>query len=245
MIILMDIGNSRIKWGWLDEQGLHSGQSLPVAGDFEAILTGAWSKRSKPRRVVVSNVAGDALAQKLNRWLQAHFGISVEWVTSLSHGYGVTSGYLQPECLGCDRWVALVALRHGWNGPACVLDVGTAATFDLIDGNGLHQGGAIIPGLELMTKVLMANTAGINNLAPTGASGLGNNTADAIHIGALHAIVGMAERLRKQAAQTLGAHVIGILTGGNAPQVAACGDDWLLVPDLLLRGLAIIAREEK
>lgn len=240
------MGNSRIKWGRLDQQGLRPGRPVPTAGDFEAALAAAWSGLAPPRRVVASNVAGAEVGRRLDRWLNAGFGIGAEFVASRPEGYGVVNGYREPERLGCDRWVALVALRRGWRGAACVVDVGTAATFDLLDGEGRHRGGAIVPGLELMARSLVANTVEITNAASSWADKgwLGDNTGAAIRCGSLNAVAGMAERLRQQACRELGENVAGILTGGGAVSVAAClGGDWRTAPDLLLQGLAVIAGE--
>lgn len=244
MIILLDMGNSRIKWGRLDGQGLRPGRPVPTAGDFEDNLAAAWGG-APPSRVVASNVAGADVGRRLDRWLNAAFGIGAEFVASRAQGYGVVNGYREPERLGCDRWVALVALRHGWQGAACVVDVGTAATFDLLDGAGRHRGGAIMPGLELMGRALAANTAEITfAVAAEEVDWLGDNTGAAIRCGALNAVAGMAERLRRQASRELGEGVAGILTGGGSAEVAAClDDDWRTAPDLLLQGLAVIAGE--
>lgn len=245
MITLVDIGNSRVKWGWLDGQGLQVGQPLPTMGDLVQALSLAWAELPPPRRVLVSNVAGAELGLSLDRWLHSRFGIAADSVSSRSQGYGVINGYREPQRLGCDRWVALVALRHGWRGAACVVDVGTAATFDLLDGAGRHRGGAIIPGLRLMARALVSNTAAITGVETADASWLGDNTGAAIHSGALNAVAGMAERLRRQASKLLGEDVAGILTGGDAPPVAASlGGDWQTAANLVLQGLAIMAQGE-
>lgn len=244
MIILLDMGNSRIKWGWLDGTMLHSGQPLANNGDFCQALQEVWRDLPAPQRVVASNVAGAERGQALDRWLQQRYGIRPEFAAARTQSHGVSNGYREPGRLGCDRWVALVALRHGWPGAACVLDAGTAATFDLLDPHGRHQGGAIIPGLQLMARSLASHTAQIGDTAPAGGWQLGDHTAAAIHCGALHAVAGMAERLRRQASQSLGQPVAGILTGGDgAALAAALGPEWRLVPDLLLQGLQIIAQE--
>jgi type III pantothenate kinase len=244
MIILLDIGNSRIKWGWLDGATLQSGQPLANSGDFCQALEAAWRELPAPQRVVASNVAGAERGQALDRWLQQRYGIRAQFASARAQAHGVSNGYREPIRLGCDRWVALVALRHGWPGPACVLDAGTAATFDLLDSAGRHQGGAIIPGLQLMARSLASHTAQIGDTAAAGGWQLGDHTGAAIHCGALHAVAGMAERLRRQASQTLGQPVAGVLTGGDgAALAAALGPDWSLAPDLLLQGLRVIAQE--
>ncbi|BBL71556.1 type III pantothenate kinase [Methylogaea oryzae] len=244
MIVLLDAGNSRIKWGRLEGQGLRPGAPVPTQGAFEAALASAWEGMGEPSRVVASNVAGAEWGRRLDRWLRARFGIGAEFVASRAQGYGVTNGYRDPARLGVDRWVALVGLRHGRQGAACVVDVGTAATFDVLDGAGLHRGGAIMPGLELMGRSLVANTVQITDAEAADAGWLGDNTGAAIRCGSLNAVAGMAERLRSRACRELGESVAGVLTGGGAAEVAACLDgDWRVEPDLLLRGLAVIAGE--
>lgn len=242
MIALLDIGNSRVKWGWLDVAGVRTGPPCATSGDIKQHLSTEWT--TPPSRVLVSNVAGPVLQQRLQAWLQTRYGVCAEFVTALPQGYGVTNGYKEPQRLGCDRWLALLALRHGWQGAACVLDVGTAATFDLLDEHGLHRGGAIAPGLNLMARALVDNTVAITSLALNEADGLGHATDQAIHCGALNALAGLAERLHRQAGHALNRPVSAILTGGDAPLLASClPEDWRMAPDLVLQGLAVVARE--
>ncbi|TAN49313.1 MAG: type III pantothenate kinase [Methylococcaceae bacterium] len=242
MIALLDIGNSRVKWGWLEGAALHTGRPCATSGDIEQHLSMEWT--TPPRRVLVSNVAGPTLQQRLDAWLQTRYGVCAEFVRALPQAYGVTNGYREPRRLGCDRWLALLALRHGWQGAVCVLDVGTAATFDLLDGNGLHRGGAIVPGLNLMARALVDNTVAITSTVLSEADWLGHATDQAIHCGALNALAGMAERLRRQACRELNQPVSAILTGGDALLLASClPEDWQMAPDLVLQGLAVVARE--
>lgn len=241
MIALLDVGNSRIKWAWLSGGVLRVGRPLPRSGDWRRELAEAWDGAPPPCRVVVSNVAGNTFADDLQSWLRERYDLAAEFAAPLVQGYGVRNGYREPQRLGVDRWLALVALRKRGPLPACVLDAGTAATFDLLDANGVHLGGAIAPGLRLMAETLTANTAQICSAEAGQAAGLGDHTAAAIRCGAINALAGMAERLRQQAAITLGQSPAAVLTGGDGPMlVPHLEADWHWVPDLVLQGLAVL-----
>lgn len=161
-------------------------------------------------------------------------------------GFGVINGYQQPELLGVDRWLALIAVRHHHPLPAVIVDFGTALTLDVLDGDGRHRGGLICPGLNLMYQSLGNGTAGIaiDGEKIEGDSILGQSTRTAVRLGIHHAVLGMIERvmhkLQKEWPQL---HVI--LTGGDADEVALrLSAPVHRVPDLVLKGLAVVSQQQ-
>ena len=98
----------------------------------------------------------------LSDWLQSHFGIAPEFARTARFAAGVTCGYEDPSRLGVDRWLAMLAARQLSNRPFIVFGLGTAGTADFVDGDGVHKGGFIVPGLRLMTEALFAGTADVH-----------------------------------------------------------------------------------
>jgi type III pantothenate kinase len=145
-----------------------------------------------------------------------------------------------------DRWLAAVAGYHAAGGACCVADIGTAATFDAVTGDGQHLGGFIVPGPELMMRCLWGGTADLaERTASSGeAAGapLADNTRDAIERGCHLAVAAFVDRGVEEVRRRLGVTPALLLTGGAAAVIrphllTSCQ----VVPDLVLRGLAILA----
>jgi type III pantothenate kinase len=212
MILVVDAGNTRVKWG------LHDGVSWwrkgwAPCGEL-AQLDSQWPPDGAPQRILVSCVAGADLSQQL-RVLFSRWNVEVEWITAQAFQCGVTNGYRNPAQLGCDRWAALMA---AWRraGRACVVvNAGTALTVDALDSSGFFCGGLIVPGLSAMQRALAANTAAL-----TVAAGRFEDfpvcTADAIYSGALSAMAGAVERALVALAARTGAAPDCLVSGGDA-----------------------------
>jgi type III pantothenate kinase len=127
------------------------------------------------------------------------------------------------------------------------VNIGTAATIDGVDGSGRHLGGVIIPGPDLMVDSLLKNTNGIAPRAETGSIGVSvfaDNTLGAIHQGARHAVAATAERAAEAMRTQLGEQPQLVLTGGASADVGRLiRVPHVVTPDLVLRGLAVLARD--
>ncbi|MFO7278248.1 MAG: type III pantothenate kinase [Pseudomonadota bacterium] len=250
-VLLVDIGNTRVKWARLGSRGpgrphaaVHVGWS---ARDFERFV---FRDAEGIERVLVSNVAGEQVARHLTAAARRRLGIRAELVRSVRSAGGVTTRYAEPWRLGVDRFVAAIG-AHDLVGAraACVISVGTAVTLDLVDAAGVHRGGAIVPGPRLMIESLLHNTDGIGKRARGDrrrSRGLfARGTREAIEQGARHAVAAVIDRFVAEARAELGTRPVVLLTGGAAPEIrpllrTRCRD----VPDLVLRGLAVLARSE-
>ena len=213
MIVAIDVGNSRIKWGLHDGAGWAARGVLATA-EFsrlgEAAL--AWPQTA---RVVVCNVAGGELGRRIGDMLAPKHGEIVHFQAAAECG-GVKNGYQTPTQLGADRWAALVGARSLCLRDCLVVCAGTATTIDRLDAAGNFRGGAILPGFDLMRSALAGNTAqlplaeGVFCDAPT-------NTMDAIVSGCLNAQLGAIERMYAAIADLPGACCL--MTGGAAPRL--------------------------
>jgi type III pantothenate kinase len=154
---------------------------------------------------------------------------------------GVTNAYSDPGQLGADRWAALIGARHLHAGACLVVNAGTATTIDLLGGDGVFRGGAIVPGAELMKWSLEEKTAGLAR-APGRFAAEPRNTADAIETGCTLAQVGAIERMFAR----LEPGAVCLLSGGAAASLSGrLGVPLRVVENLALEGLARIAAERQ
>ena len=246
--LLVDIGNTRLRWCSSD-----GGQCGPAAvrdyakPEVADQLAGEWRDLPLPARVVVSNVAGDALTQAVKRMAQTLWAVDAEFIKAGRRACGVTNGYTHPERLGPDRWAAMIAAHHLFKGPKCIVDCGTATTMDVLDAGGKHLGGLILPGLTMMRRALVGGTSGlyVDEAAPSlPKTLLANETSDAIQGGTLYMLIAALDRISEDIASELSGELWRVITGGDAPALLP-----LLAyshshePDLVLKGLALIAGE--
>ncbi len=230
MILCIDSGNTRLKWG------LRDGAAWAAQGAVAHALVPTLDLPQVPARIVACNVAGDTGAAAIAA-LALRCGVAVEWVRSQAAQCGVTNRYEAPEQLGADRWAALIGARSLQAAACVVVMCGTATTIDVLDGDGVFQGGLILPGLDLMRAALADSTADL----PTARGeyrALPRNTFDAIASGAIQATLGAVERM----AAPLGKNVECIVAGGAAslltPYLAL---PHRVVDNLVLEGVACIA----
>ena len=188
MILYLDCGNTRLKWGLrADSEWLATG-ALPIAEVAQLIAR-------LPPSIHIERAVGCIVAgASVRNAIEAAVPAAVEWNTSRDRQCGVSNGYEDPAKLGADRWAALIGARGLHQGPCLVISAGTATTIDVLDNKGMFQGGLILPGLELMRGALATNTAQLP--AETGTyRTLPRNTRDAIASGAIHGTLGAIERL--------------------------------------------------
>ncbi|MFN5746471.1 MAG: type III pantothenate kinase [Methylococcaceae bacterium] len=242
--LLVDIGNSRLKWAWSFGTELEAGPAF--SSDITTLaddLKRFWGDRpSPPAEVYLANVAGADRAAVLSDWLMAQWGLVPRLVRSEPHRCGVVNGYDQPQQLGVDRWVALVGLQAYYGGPACVVDCGTAITLDMLDENGRHRGGLIAPGHQTMIRALLTQTAGIALTDyPAGAELLGRSTTAAVAGGVFLACAGLIEKAVAHL-NCNGSPLRLVLTGGDAAEIGGHLSIPFLRDELLvLKGLLTIA----
>jgi len=236
MILAIDCGNSRLKWGLHDTGAWRSTGSIPLA-DI-ARLSKKWRRIAPSAKVVVANVAGPSVRRRLEAILAGR-PIAPAWVQAKRRECGVTNAYGKPAQLGADRWAALIGAWSILHGPCLVVAAGTATTADVLKSDGTFAGGAILPGLELMKRSLARDTAGLP-FAKGRFSRRPRSTADAIETGCLLAQAGAIERMF--AAMEPGS--VCALTGGAASRIAR----HLSIPvrlenSLVLAGLVRIVEE--
>jgi type III pantothenate kinase len=245
-VLLVDVGNSRVKWahcerGVLDAQQAAEHAAWTVSDWRAALFAGATAER-----VVAASVAGGASLAALDAAARVATGRGIERISTQREAAGVVNGYAEPGLLGVDRWLAAIGAYRRAGGACVVADIGTAATVDVVAHDGRHCGGYIVPGPRLMVASLLQGTSNLASFHATSPPGAGpvfaDNTRDAIERGCRVALAAWLDRCVADAARLLGTAPRLLLTGGALPEVLpyleARGEE---VPDLVLRGLAAVA----
>lgn len=237
MRLLVDIGNSRIKWA------LEAAGDLSAPGGFarprvdhDDAWEQAWGHLA-PVGVTACSVAGRQSVAVLRDWVERRWAVPFGEVRARERCGPIINAYADPASLGADRWANLLGARAAL-GPvdSIIVDAGTAVTVDALCADGRHLGGAILAGLS-------ASRAGLRSAAPAlpaahdEAPLPSDNTAGAIGGGTLIGLAGAIERV----ATAVGGRLTAperILTGGDAERLAPWLDAvWKVDPVLTLRGL--------
>lgn len=236
MKLLIDIGNTRLKWAlardgqFLDQGAIsHEGEPAGVLAQLPAArLSACW----------IAQVTGQAQEATLREAVRSQYACACEFARSSAQWHGLANAYREPERLGVDRWLAMIAAWHEQRGAACVIDAGTALTADVIGADGRHQGGFIAAGLQAQQSAVLGTTRFAFRQDVDYQSGLGRDTESCVRQGALLACLGAIER----AARAAGPAARGLITGGDAPLLSReLPDHWQLRPLLVLEGLAALS----
>jgi type III pantothenate kinase len=232
---LFDLGNSRLKLAPLRDGKV--GEAIAIAHDGDAFEPG-WRQRLPTGFDVagVATVAPPALAVQLLDALPSRcHRISIARTQAAMAG--VRIAYAQPQRLGVDRFLALLAARARFAQPALVVGVGTAMTLDLLDASGRHVGGRIAPSPALMRAALHARAAVLP--ADGGRYGeFATDTDDALASGCEGAALGLVARSMEAATALLGSAPVLLLHGGGAPALLPRLGPSVHAPALVLEGLA-------
>lgn len=246
MILLIDVGNSRIKWRLLRGDGTLSPVDAYAhnGADPRQWVGELWVGMDRPDKLIVANVAGNRVAHAIDAWAQRYWRLEPRFAVSKIHELGVHNGYDSPEHLGVDRWVAMIGARTVTQQNCVVIDCGTAVTADALTAIGDHLGGVILPGVRLMHAALYKNTALAIQQPPDGIVVLGTNTRDCIWGGTVYALAAAIDRLSAEMAAAMNGPAVNLLTGGNgAALLPYLRGDYRVEPDLVFIGLTQIARQ--
>jgi type III pantothenate kinase len=249
-IVAIDIGNTNITVGLFLDGKEDSVQSLPGAdeAEFRSALQTAWEKipvleaSAEGRRdgvIVVSSVKPawtDSVRQVAQEDLHEKILVIGD---DIPLPMSIWSD--EPHQVGTDRIVAAAAAYAVVEDAVVVADFGTAVTIDLVDANGIFQGGVILPGFEISARALSDHTAQLPKItvhrpeAP-----YGRNTADAINAGLYYSVIGAMEEIIRRYADTVGRWPQTIMTGSAA---ATIKDDCPFVdnyvPHLVIMGIVL------
>ncbi|SFW36451.1 type III pantothenate kinase [Nitrosovibrio sp. Nv17] len=241
--LMVDSGNTRVKWGLHDGNGwIERGSAAQADG---ALLGRQWREMEAPDHILICHVAGVAAKNGLVEAL-SHWEIEPQWISAATYQCGVRNYYADPAQLGSDRWAALVAAWDLQRQGCLVVDAGTALTVDALSDTGEFLGGIIIPGMDMMRAALAAHLVPLTAAELSGGAfrDYPDSTADAVASGGVHALAGAVERMAGLLAATLGHVPDCLLCGGAAQQLQPRLElNATVVENLVLEGLLLIARE--
>ncbi|MCW8828133.1 MAG: type III pantothenate kinase [Gammaproteobacteria bacterium] len=246
MKLLIDLGNSRMKWAEMRDDRLdgygscsyHERENWPAALDCV----------DRPERVYFASVAADELNSRLEAYLQARWGSCAVRLFSQQTCCGVHNGYEQPLRLGVDRWAAMLAAYRLCRGPLCVIDCGSAMTVDALDGSGRHLGGLILPGVQLQQRSLLQGTARIGDAQGDLDTGRmwGRNSAACVQHGSVHAMAALVEHSARDLARQLPGTVKVVMTGGDALLIMSLLEREVVYEEhLVLQGMSMMVRQQE
>lgn len=250
MILEVDFGNTRLKWRILDSVTLaciDRGAVLQILELLPALHAKGYYRFVFCR---VCSVRGCADNAQLSAVIKDGFGLNTVYARSFKQLAGVISGYMQPEKLGVDRWLAIVASYQQTKGASVVIDCGTAITVDFVTQSGRHLGGNIAPGLQLLSSMLKTGTQLMRDITEPKAvdnQQVGVSTETAVAEGVRSMFVGFIREQLNVARARLGDSFSVICTGGDSALVRSFFDDAIVDEDLVFIGLAIACpyREEE
>ena len=253
MMLLVDAGNTRIKWRIVEDQQLIATGVTRTVDWVE--LNAAWQP-FKPAQAVLSCVAAASVHAGLAELLQQR-GIEAHWLLAERERHGVLNHYTAPEKLGADRYAGLIAASRLKLGDCVVASVGTATTVDQLNRNSAFLGGIILPGPDMMRAALLRGTGQIETRMQSDTTHLPaelnltlppRDTAAAVETGIVLAQVGaidaMCQNMCQNMAPSMNTTPVLILTGGARAQVrAGLRRELIEIDDLVLDGLAWIGLE--
>ena len=249
MLLAIDIGNTNIAFGLYEGDVLGSHWRIRTIHDKMpdeyGILMDQLFRHQGCRPEQVTGVAIASVVPPLTpvfeQACRSYLG-QESLVVDATVETGVRIRYDNPHEVGADRVVDAAAVRALYSVPACVVDFGTATTFDAVSAEGDYLGGAIAPGIGISARALFERTAKLPRVELTRPpSAIGRNTVHSIQSGLLFGYVGLVEGMVARFKAELGAETRVIATGGLAEVIARETDIIDMVdPWLTLHGLRII-----
>jgi len=232
MKLLIDIGNTRLKWMCIDQQDHISKHQPAIAidhgGDFDQCLKACFGESSEFSKVVASqyidgayigNVAGQDAEQTVQQFLHENWQLDAQFLAVQSENFGIKNAYKYLSEMGVDRWLAILGSRKIISeGDVVVVNCGTAITVDFLTKDNLFMGGAILPGFQLAAKALSSTDGIAENVILQQDVRVGQTTAECVQLGVSSACIGGVEKIIKNISKNLSSKTLTVLlSGGAAP----------------------------
>lgn len=261
--LLVDVGNSRIKWNCLtapDTDFHHPTHAFSwTVEELPALLDQHWEPLQEfVADVFVSNVAGENAKKIISQWCLDHWNVQTQFASTTQEFGSIKNGYDNHEELGVDRWLAVIGAQHLYPANTnVIIDCGSATTVDTVLPTGEHKGGPILSDRKALLEGLLSNTELSTSLSKEGVT-LGDlerdgepaqvfvkNTKNAILSGAKFATSNAVKQIVNQIEAELSSStdIKLIATGGAAQNLMTLSTlstrkNYNFEPDLVLKGLA-------
>ncbi|MBI2069165.1 MAG: type III pantothenate kinase [Elusimicrobia bacterium] len=229
MLLAIDIGNTNITLGLFDRDKLKSSWRLATnhastADEYGLKILGLLRHENIDPAAVAGAVLASVVPPLTGFWMELcrrYLGVEA-LVVDAGVKTGMSIRYDDPKSVGADRVVDAVAAFRLYGGPACIVDFGTATTFDAISENGDYLGGAIAPGIGVATESLYKRTAKLPRIEiARPPSVIGKNTVHSMQAGVLFGYVGLIEGIVSRFRKELGPSMKVVGTGGLLDLIAA------------------------
>ncbi len=250
MLLTIDIGNTNIVFGFFNEKR----SDYKLLGSFRVETrhnrtADEYFALFQPNYLAISNSPVTAIIiasvvpqtkYEIENFCKKHLGLKPINISDIKDKLGIKINLDSPEEVGADRLVNSVAAYKLYKNPAIIIDFGTATTFDVIDGKGNYQGGAIAPGINLSISALQQAASKLPKISIEKPSkAIGKSTKQAMQSGIYYGYLGMVERLVDEIKRENKLKSTVIATGGLAkfyksPKIDHVDDE------LTLKGLKII-----
>jgi type III pantothenate kinase len=248
-LLAIDIGNTTVVIGLFDgDRLLHqwrlatrfltADEIVPV---LEDLIMRATARKTAADRAVLCSVVPDLTDQYREAAGRIADGNTLLIDSSVTTGLEVS--YLEPSAVGADRIVNAVAACHYYDPPAVIVDLGTATTFDVVDGSGVYCGGAIAPGVITSARQLYAKAARLTSveLHPP-QEAIGKTTADSLRSGIVFGAVDLIDGMITRICRELKGKPVVIATGGLVSTIAPLSRKIQVVDEALsLKGLRVLS----
>jgi len=242
MRLLVDAGNSRLKWR-LDEGGLVVEQGVGRLDDAD-LVPGLNAKPADITAVAVSTVSAENRRLALQTYLEHRTAAPVRFYWAEPERGDLVNAYNDYPKMGADRWHAMYGAWAHFRQGVAVVDAGSAVTVDYVDSSGQHLGGFILPGLQMMLRSLKNDAARIgfdpDQVLETSP---GQSTGECVNHGLAWLSAAMVERVQSDVKKFGLEHIL--VTGGDADRLLGLGLLAEFRPQLVLDGLALIDSEDQ
>jgi len=227
-VLDIDIGNTFLKWR--EAQRPESQGKVRLAD----LNTAPWPVQVE--RIRIASVAGSAVNDQLARFTMQRWGVVPEFAATAASQAGVVNSYKDPARMGVDRWLAIISAYNKVKRACWVVDCGSAITVEQIAADGRHLGGYIIPGLQLMSRNLLSNTAEIvvDHSIEGFDAGPGVNTSEAVQHGINLLFSSLAEKV-----SVLAGDQPVFVTGGDGQLFSSLDSNFIFSPELVMDGLEL------
>jgi len=249
-IIAIDIGNTNINIGFFldgEEQFIKSitGKSRAKVRDC---LKSAWakipvvesSKEKKRDGVIVVSSVQPAWTEQIAQIAKREIGEKI-YIIGRQIPLPMPVWMDEPQKVGTDRVVSAAAAYAVVEDAVVVADFGTAVTIDLVDQDGVFQGGVICPGFEMSAQALKDKTAQLPKVKVSRPQApYGKTTAEAINCGLYYSVIGAMEEIVRRYAEKIGRWPQTIITGAAAEAIKDdCPFVDAYVPNLVVKGIVL------
>jgi type III pantothenate kinase len=247
MKLLLDLGNTRLKWAMASANGWSARGAVAWDEDVANVLTQSWRALARPDRALGSSVVDAAREAQIQSVIATIFARDVTWVRTPAQACGVRNAYPEPHRLGVDRFLAMVAAHAEGHTPCVLAGIGTALTLDALAADGQHLGGLIAPGPLLMQQSLLGATVRVQTDHSAAIRDIADNTPDAVASGCWQAVAALIERFARHIANRHPEKAPRLLLDGGdaATLLPLLGVPAELAADSVLRGLLVWAHSHQ